>query len=383
MNLKFNQEFVYPKQRKVPDWVVKNLTEFHTRIKTATSKNLSEYQLQDELIEIIEDTILHPKIKITKALSSKEILNVLNKTDKLTNDTEFMWRYYLLMQAGFTLSSIIPSSFQPETLELPKEFVLEKDKLVKTYEASEKTTDDAMKFQEGITKIAEKVKKYFEDNSIHIVDLMNSGAKGNVGHIQSLLLSVGLSINSFGEINDVISNSHAEGMTQTQFFNGSSQAIQALYAKSAETAKPGYAGRKLSAVAEGVKLSSSKNCGTTNYLELRIRDSKMLEAVIGRYYKSKLGVERQIDESSDLIGDVIKLRSPLYCKAKDGICERCYNELFVQRLKMTAGENIGLLAATGLTGSLVNLTLKKSHTGIKLDKEAVDFRQEIKDMYYN
>jgi len=380
MKIQFNQELVYPRQRELPEWVKNNLTQFHTKVKESTNKNLSIRQLQDELIDILESNILHPKIKIKKVLNSNEIGNILNKTEALTTDIEFMYYYYLLMQAGFTISTIIPSSFQPEALELPKEFVKEKDELVKIYESSEKTTEDAMEFQNNVTKIAKKVKKYFEDNSIDVVDLLNSGAKGNVSHIQSLLLSVGLSLNSFGEINDVISNSHSEGMTQTQFFNGSSQAIQALYAKSSDTAKPGYAGRKLSAITEGIKLSTVKNCNTTKYLELKIRDSKMIEALIGRYYKSKVGIERQINESSDLIGEKIKLRSPLYCKAKDGICERCYNEVYIQRIKATPGENIGLLAATGFTGSLVNLTLKKSHVGITLDKEEVDFRQEIKDM---
>jgi len=379
--LDFNQEFVYPSQRVLPMWVQKRLTDFHNAISVATNKNLSDNLLNDAIIDILEEHILHSKLKIKKALTSSEIRNLLDKLDSVTTDDEFMWFYYLLMQAGFTLSSIIPSSFQPEALTLPKEFIQEKNDLVKLYKNSEGSSDDALKFQKGITKIAEKVKKYFEDNNIHVVDLMNSGAKGNVSHIQSLLLSVGLSINSFGEINDVIDNSHVEGMSQTQFFNGSSQAIQALYAKSSETAKPGYLGRKLSTVAERIKLSKMDDCKTRRYLELKIRDSKMLESLNGRYYKSKLGIELQLTLNSDVIGDTIQLRSPLYCKAKDGICKRCYNPLFIQKLKLTSGDNIGLIASTGLTGSLVNLTLKKSHVGVSLDKEEIDFREEIEKMF--
>ncbi len=384
MNLQFNQEFVYPEHTKRPDWVEQRLKHFTTRLKLDTDNNLSDKMLQDRIIDNIEENILPQKIKIKKVLNKKGLSEIINKIDKATESgAEFMWYYYLLMQSGFILSSVIPSSFQPEALELPKEFVQEKDKLVKIYKESNGTTEDALKFQKGITKIANKVQEYFIKHDIHIVDLLKdqSGAKGGIQHIQSLLLSVGLSINSFGEINDVIDNSHVDGMTQTQFFNGSSQAIQALYAKSSETAKPGYLGRKLSTISERIKLSSTPDCKTKKYLNIKIRDKQMLESFTGRYYKTKVGIEMMITSNSDIVGKIIDVRSPLYCKAKEGICKRCYNTEYVDKMNLTPGANIGLLASTGLTGSLVALTLKKSHVGVGLDKENIDFREEIKKMF--
>ena len=384
MTLQFNQEFVYPEHTKRPKWVEERLGKFTAKVKQDTDSNLSESMLMDNMIDNIEENILPTKVKIKKTLNKKGLSDLINRIDEeTTTGTEFMWFYYLLMQSGFMLSSVMPSSFQPEALELPKEFVQEKDKLVKTYKDSKGTTEDALKFQKGITKIAHKVQDYFIKHDIHIVDLLSdqSGAKGGVQHIQSLLLSVGLSINSFGEINDVIDNSHVDGMTQTQFFNGSSQAIQALYAKSSETAKPGYLGRKLSTIAERIKLSSTPDCKTKKYLHIKIRDKQMLESFTGRYYKTKVGIEMMITSNSDIIGKTIDIRSPLYCKAKDGICTRCYNTEYVSKMNLTPGANIGLLASTGLTGSLVSLTLKKSHVGVGLDKENIDFRKEIEKMF--
>ena len=209
---------------------------------------------------------------------------------------------------------------------------------------------------------------------------MNSKAKGNVSHIQSLLLSVGLSINSFGEINDVIGNSHAEGLTQTQFFNGSSQGIASLYAKSSETSKPGYLSRKASAISERIKLSSLKDCGADKYLNIKVSDSALLESLLGRYYKGFGNVELQVSKTSDLVGKTIKLRSPLYCKAKDGICEKCYNPEYIQKMKLKPGANIGLLASTGMTNSIINLTLKASHVGLSLDQEELNFIDEVRQL---
>ena len=384
MQLTFNQEFVYPEHTKRPEWVSLRLEKFFTKLKQDTSKNLTESLLRDAIVDNLEDNILHQKVKITKRLTKKTILELINKTDAVTDSgIDFMWFYYLLMQAGFTLSSVIPSSFQPEALTLPKKFVAAKNEAVEAYKNSKQTPEDALNLQKAMTKIAKDVQAYFIENKIYVVDLLGdqSGAKGGVEHIQSLLLAVGLSINSFGEINDVITNSHVEGMTQTEFFNGSSQAIQALYAKSAETAKPGYLGRKLSAIAERIKLSRLEDCGTKKYLEIKIRDKNMLKSFEGRYYRTKVGIEMQLTLKSDVVGETLKIRSPLYCRAKDGICHKCYNPLFISKMNLRAGDNIGLIASTGLTGSLVNLTLKKSHVGVGLDKQDVDLREEIENMF--
>lgn len=380
--MQFNQPFVYPKHTERPEWVSIRLERFHAQLKKDTELNLKIELLRNKIIDNLEDNILHPSIKIKETLDKKGIGKIIKQIDKYAEtDLEFMWYYYLLMQAGFTLSSIIPSSFQPEALSLPSQFTKDKKEAVKKYNDSKKTTEDALTFQKDITKIAGQVKKYFEEKGINIVDLMNSGAKGNVGHIQSLLLSVGLSINSFGEINDVIDNSHVEGLTQTQFFNGSSQAIQALYAKSSETAKPGYLGRKLSTISERIKLSSQKDCGTKKYLAIKIRDKDMLNSFEGRVFKNKLGLDSTITNTSDVIGQTINIRSPLYCKSLDGICAKCYNQEYINNLKLVPGTNIGLLASTGLTGALVNLTLKKSHVGVSLDKEEIDFNKELEKMF--
>ena len=374
-----NQAYVYPNHCKIPRWVEDKLNAFHNRLKNDTIKYSSLNILKDNIKENLEENILFD-YKISKPLNKKVIGEILKHYDKaFSNGIDFMWWYYLLMQAGFTLSSVIPISFQPEALILPEEFRNEKDSIIVKYNNSKKTPQDAIQFQESISKVANKVKKYFEEKDIAIVDMMNSGAKGNTSHIQSLLLAVGLSIDSYSEINDVIDNAHTEGMSQTQFFNNSSQGIQALYSKSSMTSVPGYLGRKLSSVGENIKLSRDDDCGSTKYLEIKIQSQDLMYAIVGRTMKTTFGLS-VINESDDLMNTTVKLRSPLYCKSKDGICTTCYSRDYVQKWNLKPGANIGLLASTGLTGELVNLTLKKSHVGIGLDKVEVDLNEEFKNM---
>jgi DNA-directed RNA polymerase subunit beta' len=379
MRPEYNQKYVYPDHTVPPLWVKQKMDAFHEKLRNDTQKYKSLNILKDNIKQNLEDNILN-NYTIRKTLDKKEIGNIIKHYDKtIQNGKEFMWWYYLLMQAGFILSSVIPVSFEPEALMLPDKFKVDKNKAIAKYEKSKKEQTDAIQFQKDISKIAEQVKVYFKENDINIVNMMNSGAKGDVSHIQSILLSVGLSINSYGEINDVISSSHADGISQTQFFNGSSQGIQALYAKSSETAVPGYAGRKLSAIAEGIKLSATKDCGSQRFLNIYVKDDDLLKAITGRHYKSTFGL-LQIKDGSNLVGKTLELRTPLYCKAKDGICEICYNSEYVQRTGIKPGANIGLRASTGLTNKLVNLTLKKSHVGVSLDEDELDLRDEFKKM---
>ena len=84
------------------------------------------------------------------------------------------------------------------------------------------------------------------------------------------------------------------------------------------------------------------------------------------------------DKDKNLIGKKVKLRSPLYCKAQDGICETCLNPVYVKRLQLKPGDKIGLIVATSIgADALVNLTLKKSHVGISLDLEEVNLEEDI------
>jgi DNA-directed RNA polymerase subunit beta' len=190
-----------------------------------------------------------------------------------------------------------------------------------------------------------------------------------------MLVAVGLSFNSKGEINDIILNEHASGLEQTEFFNYSSGAIMALYAKSAETAVPGYLARKISTITEQVRLSSVTDCKSTKYLEIFVEDERVLESLDGRILAdSKKSISK---DDKHLINTKVKIRSPLFCKAQDGICSTCYNPKFIERMKFQPGEMLGLIASTHLSADVfVNLALKKSHTGFNLDLAKVDLEKD-------
>lgn len=372
--------FLYPDHTRIPQWVQDRLDNFNKAMIEANNKNNSEIFC----IDALEQYILPPNIKITNPLTKSEIKNLILKISKVIIDgTEFMWYYWLLLNAGFQLSSQYPSSLDNEAFSVPKQFIDKRNNFVKQYNDGK---INLVQLDNAFTDLTKEIIADFKKRGVTVSDIIESGAAGTIDSVRQMIVGLGITINTKKEVTDVIGNSLSEGQAQTQYFNQASHAIQALYAKSADTAIPGFAGRKLSTIMEHIKLSSVKDCGSTNGLTIKIKNKDWHWAVIGKFMfvektlLNKSGI-KEITSTDNIVGKTIKLRSPLYCKAKDGICETCLNKQWVDNLNLSAGANIGLLSSTGITGALTTLTLKKSHTGILLDKQQINLLNEINDIY--
>jgi len=375
---------VIPDAFKEPDWIQKTITEFKDKIREDYQKNkIINTPLVKKLIKTL---ILDDKVSPKYPLNKKNIGYLMDQMYIAFGDSEFQWRYMLIYQVGFFLSTFTASSFTPEALVLPNIFKKDRAKIIEEYKTRKnesKSEDEHTKNIAWIDKqfksLTLKVLDYFRENreKYPIIDSIDSGAKGSPDDLRKLLVAVGLSINAKNEINDVIDRSHSESLSPTQFFNYSSQAIVSQYKKSSETAIPGYLIRQLNTIMVGVRLSKTIDCGTSGTLAVKIVDKDMLESMRGKLMKNGLALSEITSDSTDLIGKTVHIRSSLYCKAKDGICHNCYNPSFIERMNLTDNAGIGLLSSTAQAGLLTNLTLKAAHTGLSLDKVEVNLEEDI------
>lgn len=111
------------------------------------------------------------------------------------------------------------------------------------------------------------------------------------------------------------------------------------------------------------------DCGTTNFLEIIIKDNKTLKMLRNRYYRlHPNGVEKIIDPRRDagLIGKKIYLRSPITCASHargHGYCYKCYGDLAytVFDAGIAFGVNVGRIASEILSSSLTQKLLSAKH----------------------
>jgi len=371
---------VIPEAFKQPEWVENSFKNFEKTVKDDFIKNKV---INPTLVrKAFKQYILDDKISPPYPLNKSNVGKLLEKLYKIFGDEEFQWRYMLIYRVGFFLSSFVAVSFTPEALTLPPQFKKQRSKIIDEYKKkrldakSEQDNEKAIMWvNDKFEKLTTEVLGYFRENReiYPVIDSLDSGAKGSEDDFRKLLVAIGLSINAKGEINDIVDRSGSEGLSPTQFFNYTSQAIVSQYKKSSETAAPGYLIRQLNTIMTGVKLSKIIDCKTKGRLNVLIMNKDMLKSMEGKVYDG--GIIEHND--TDLIGKTIKIRSALYCKAQDGICHMCYNPGFIEKMNLTTNAGIGLLSSTAQAGLLTNMTLKAAHTGLSLDKSEVDLTNDI------
>jgi len=362
-----------------PEWVQHDYDRFEDLVRADYAKRGT---IDRALIKkLIYEVLMDGRVRPVYPLDADNVRTLVSKMYKIFDNEQFQYRYYFLYRAGFFLSTYVSESFTPEVLSLPDQFKAPKAKIIKEYKIkmdeakNEKENEDAIIWvNKAFEDLTTEVLQFFRDNNYPITNFLDSGSKGKPDDLRKMLVAIGLSINAKGEINDVIERSGSEGLNPTQFFNYSSQAIVSQYQKSHETAKPGYLIRQLNTIAAGVVLSKLTDCGTKRTLSIKIINKKMLAAFEGKLKENGVAISKR---DKDLIGETVKIRSPLYCIAEDGICVNCYNPAFVERMNLKETAGIGLLASTSQAELLTNLTLKAAHTGLSLDKKAVDFTKDI------
>jgi hypothetical protein len=116
------------------------------------------------------------------------------------------------------------------------------------------------------------------------------------------------------------------------------------------------------------KIDPGYDCGTRNFLEYYVEDETALKKIADRWYRlHPMGMEYRltnnyniVKESSDLIGKVIYLRSPIKCLSAahgKGICRKCMGELY----NIVPATNISTYSVTNVTEPLTQMMLSAKH----------------------
>ncbi len=237
----------------------------------------------------------------------------------------------------------------------------------------EKTTDD----------VADAMQKNFDDlNPIYMMS--KSGARGNVSQLRQVAGMRGLMASTTGKTVEIpIKSSFREGLDSLEYFISAHGARKGLSDTALRTADSGYLTRRLVDVSQDI-IVREEDCGTHEGLEVyAIKDGnqvieKLQERLIGRYPIANItnpetgelicDTDTMINEEMankivDLGIEKVKVRSPLNCKTKHGVCTKCYGMSMATREKVNIGESIGTIAAQSIGEPGTQLTMRTIHSG--------------------
>ena len=222
------------------------------------------------------------------------------------------------------------------------------------------------------------------DRNNPIFMMADSGARGSMSQIRQLAGMRGLIANTSGKVIEIpIRANYREGLNILEYFISSRGARKGLADTALRTADSGYLTRRLVDVSQDVIIRED-DCGATDGLEVfDIKEGSesiesMHERLIGRYLVEDfvdeetgevlVSKDKMMDDNdADIIVgrgvETIKIRSILNCRAKHGVCKKCYGSDLANGQPVTVGEAVGIIAAQSIGEPGTQLTMRTFHTG--------------------
>ncbi|MCI9156502.1 MAG: DNA-directed RNA polymerase subunit beta' [Lawsonibacter sp.] len=214
--------------------------------------------------------------------------------------------------------------------------------------------------------------------------MADSGARGSMAQIRQLAGMRGLMADTAGRTIEIpIKANFREGLSVLEYFISSRGARKGMADTALRTADSGYLTRRLVDVSQQV-IIREEDCGTTDGIEVsEIEEHGQVietfaERLHGRYPAQDIvdpatgellftrdtmlrKDDAQILEGRDI--HTVKIRSVLTCRARSGVCAKCYGINLAIGEPVGAGEAVGIIAAQSIGEPGTQLTMRTFHTG--------------------
>jgi len=235
-------------------------------------------------------------------------------------------------------------------------------------------------------------------NSIFM--MADSGARGSAAQIRQLAGMRGLMAKPDGSIIETpITANFREGLNVLQYFISTHGARKGLADTALKTANSGYLTRRLVDVAQDLVVTEP-DCGTTNGLTMTplVEGGDVVEAlgerVLGRVLAEdilKPGSDEVLIANGTLLDeklvrrlehegvDQIKVRSPINCETRYGVCAQCYGRDLARGRIISIGEAVGVIAAQSIGEPGTQLTMRTFHIGGAASRAAAASSVEVRN----
>ena len=214
--------------------------------------------------------------------------------------------------------------------------------------------------------------------------MADSGARGSMAQIRQLAGMRGLMADTAGRTIEIpIKANFREGLSVLEYFISSRGARKGMADTALRTADSGYLTRRLVDVSQQV-IIREEDCGTHDGILVseieehgqvietfaervhgRYPTQDILDPATGEVLFTKDTMLRKDDaailEAHGLYQ--VKIRSVLTCRARSGVCAKCYGINLAIGEPVGAGEAVGIIAAQSIGEPGTQLTMRTFHTG--------------------
>ena len=362
---------------------------------------------------------------INRVLKKKEISKLINASFRLCGLRDTVIFADHLMYTGFALAAKGGISICVDDMEVPQE----KPELLAAAQAEVKEIEN--QYRQGLVtngerynkvvdiwgRTGDKIAKAMMDNlssqkvtdregkevdqeSFNSIYMMaDSGARGSAAQIKQLSGMRGLMAKPDGSIIETpITANFREGLTVLQYFISTHGARKGLADTALKTANSGYLTRRLVDVTQDLVVIED-DCGTTDGFVMKavVQGGDVIEPLRDRIL-GRVTAADVVDPSSnetlveagtllneqlvDLIDnsgvDEVKVRTPITCKTRYGLCAQCYGRDLARGKLVNSGEAVGVIAAQSIGEPGTQLTMRTFHIGGAASRAAAASQVEAK-----
>jgi DNA-directed RNA polymerase subunit beta' len=219
-------------------------------------------------------------------------------------------------------------------------------------------------------------------NSIYM--MADSGARGSAAQIRQLAGMRGLMAKPDGSIIETpITANFREGLNVLQYFISTHGARKGLADTALKTANSGYLTRRLVDVTQDLVVTEA-DCGTTDGFSMKalVEGGEVVEPLRERILGRVTAVdvinpdtgdvlvaagtlldENLVDQIEALGIDEVRVRTPLTCETRWGLCAKCYGRDLGRGTLVNVGEAVGVIAAQSIGEPGTQLTMRTFHIG--------------------
>jgi DNA-directed RNA polymerase subunit beta' len=259
------------------------------------------------------------------------------------------------------------------------------NKIIDIWSHTNERVAKAMMEQLTYDNVMDREGKEVKQNSFNSIYMMaDSGARGSAAQIRQLAGMRGLMAKPDGGIIETpITANFREGLSAQQYFISTHGARKGLADTALKTANSGYLTRRLVDVAQDMVITGH-DCGTTRgllmtpYIEGGDIVEPLRERILGRVLAEDVvspstnelimgsGTflnEANVETLEMASVDQVKVRSPITCEARFGICAACYGRDLARGHLVNQGEAVGVIAAQSIGEPGTQLTMRTFHIG--------------------
>ncbi len=374
---------------------------------------------------------------INKTFGKKDLVVFIKKIHDNHGNNRTAAFIDVMKELGFTYATKSGTTFSLTDIKVPaekQEILDDADARIKALERYQEMgfiTDEEHYqsqisiWQEATAKVEESMMRHLDRlNSVFM--MATSGARGNPAQVKQLGGMRGLMADPTGKIIPLpVRSNFREGLTVLEYFISTHGARKGLADTALRTADSGYLTRRLIDVSQDVIIrlwDCEEEYGEScDYLDITpaalgsdikvplweriagrvaaedleyvdedgqshtLKAGEMIHDDVAKAVQDRLfeamGEIPEVGKGEEVDWPSVKVRSPLGCRAKEGLCSKCYGKNLATGALVEQGETVGIIAAQSIGEPGTQLTLRTFHTGGVAQDDIIQGLPRVEELF--